>query len=130
MGPRSRATLLGLGVLAVTLSGCSRQDTERLARIGRKLVDRAQLAAEEIGGKLDLGWKESKSELSLEERLGQRLRWDKALADTSIEVKAKEGAVELRGSVKTAAQRQKALELAEATLGVDKVTDSLQVSEP
>jgi hypothetical protein len=49
--------------------GCSRQDTECLGRIGRKLLDRAQAASEEIGGKLDLGWK--KKEPAVEERVEQ-----------------------------------------------------------
>jgi hypothetical protein len=113
--------------LGLSLGGCNRQDTECLARLGRKLLDRAQHAQEEIGGKLDLGWK---TELSLQERVSQRLRFEKLLADTRIDVKASETEVELRGTVSTPEQRQRALDVAEATLGVEKVTDSLQLKEP
>ena len=42
-------------------------------------------------------------------------------------VKDKE--VELKGQVKTAEQRQRAIELAEMLVGVEKVTDSLTVRE-
>src|SRR5581483_2035497 len=118
MRPLSRRIVLGLSLCA--LVGCSKQDNERLGRIGRKLFDRAHTAADEIGGKLDLGWK---GEAGLQERVMQRLRWEKALEGANIEVKVNEGAVELRGSVKTVAQRDKALELANATLGVTGVTD-------
>jgi osmotically-inducible protein OsmY len=57
------------------------------------------------------------------------LRYEKALTDTSIQVVASESGVELKGKVKTAAQKKRAVELAESTTGVDRVTESLEVDD-
>ena len=62
--------------------------------------------------------------------MSQRLAWDKNLADARIQVRADGGAVELKGAVREAGQSKRAVELAESTAGVDKVTDSLEVAPP
>jgi osmotically-inducible protein OsmY len=117
--------------LCLLVAGCSRQDTECLARLGRKLVQRAQSTAEEIGGKLELGWKSSREEPGVLERVEQRLRGDKFLATESIEVLGNEVEVQLRGTVKTAQQRERALRLVESTVGVERVSaDALRALEP
>ena len=58
--------------------------------------------------------------------LDRKARWDKELADAPIQLAAKEAVIELRGTVKSADQRKKAVELAESTEGVDKVVDLLE----
>ena len=63
----------------------------------------------------------------LDARVSARLRWDKALAGSKIQVQAKDGVVELKGPVIDLAQRRRAVELAESTAGADKVTDLLEV---
>jgi osmotically-inducible protein OsmY len=111
--------------LLLLAAGCSRQDTECLARIGRKLADKAHAAADVVG-KADVGWK--RADLTVTERVSQRLRTEKLLEGITIDVRG-DTEVELRGAVQTAQQRQRALDLAESTTGVEKVTDSLQISE-
>ena len=61
-------------------------------------------------------------------RVSARLRWDKSLVDAKIEVSEAGTTVELKGTVGEPAQKQRALELAESTAGVEKVTDSLEVA--
>ena len=67
---------------------------------------------------------------TLEGRVLTRLRWDKQLRDAAIEVHADEGVVELRGNVADEKQKQWAVQLAESTVGVERVTDNLTVGTP
>ena len=53
---------------------------------------------------------------NLHDRVLLRLRWDKILADTPIEVAVTGREVELKGTVKNAEQRARATELAESNL--------------
>src|SRR4051794_14487068 len=98
-------------------AGCNRQDAERLSSIGRKVVVHAKNNAGDVGSKLDVGLKK---EPTLQERIQDRLRTDKQLAEFTLEVNVKDKEVELKGNVKTAQQRQRALDLAEI-VGIDKV---------
>ena len=109
------------GVLALAAAGCARHDTEALARIGRKLNDRAEAWISEFKDQFDLGGS------SVEARVTQRLRWDKALADSPIEVKARGGEVELKGILTEAALKSRAVELAQSTTGVVNVIDNMQI---
>jgi hypothetical protein len=110
-----------LGLLTLT-AGCARHDTEAFARIGRRLGDRAESWISELREHLDLG-----SGSSLEARVTQRLRWDKALADSPIEVKVRGSDVELKGILGDPALKTRAVELAQSTTGVANVIDSMQI---
>jgi hypothetical protein len=123
MGSRYRGAVC---LLVVALAGCNRQDTDCLSRVGRRLLDRAHGATQELRGKLDVGLPVT----GVQERVQQRLRADKALAETAIEVTGQGAEVELKGMVKTRDQRTRAVDLAETTVGVEKLSDVLQVSEP
>ena len=68
--------------------------------------------------------------LVLENRVKTRLHWDRALAEASIEVHATDKAVELKGTLSSQEQVRRAVELAESTVGVDRVVNSLQVERP
>jgi osmotically-inducible protein OsmY len=105
--------------------GCNRQDAERLSSIGRKIAAHAKNSAGDLGPKLDAGLKE---EPTLQEKIQDRLRSDKLLAEITIEVSVKDKDVELKGTVKTVQQRQRALDLAEI-VGIDKVTDAIVISD-
>jgi osmotically-inducible protein OsmY len=124
-------------LLGLFLGGCSRQDTECLASLGRKLVEKAQLTATRVGDKLELGWARDGAQEkrgpgeSCVECVEQRLRADKFLAGTRIEVLGNEKELQLRGTTKTPLQRQRAIEQAETTPGVKKVSaELLRVVEP
>lgn len=114
----------------VVLAGCDGQeDADRLARLGRKLVDRAQSQTTDGRGKLSGPLQSIRgnwNEMTLDARVSCRLRWDKELEGVAITVKtAGGGNVELHGTVTTLAQRQRAVALARATVGVTEVADRL-----
>jgi hypothetical protein len=117
--------LLGLSALA---AGCSRQDSDRLARVGKRLATRFEDVTADCSAGLGSSWNGGGPGLS--GRVAARLRWDKGLAGLPIQVHgAGGGTVELKGSVRDLSQRRRAVELAESTDGVEKVNDQLQISE-
>ncbi len=126
---RRRILLVLLAGLVAALGGCNRQDAECLGSMGRKILDRADSASVSIREKLGSLKSSVGGTVSPHDRVALRLRWDKALADVSIEVVANSGEIELKGSVRSAEQRTRATELAESTAGVDRVLVSLTVAE-
>lgn len=64
----------------------------------------------------------------MQERILDRLHTDKLVSEFTFEVNVKDKEVELKGVVKNAQQRQRALDLAEI-VGIDKVTDAITLSE-
>ena len=130
--PRPHARALGwlvLLALATMSAGCNRHDTDCLARIGRKVAAHTKNGAGDFGSKLDVSWAGAKKEPTLQEKIQDRLRWENTLTDVTFEVLVVNKEVELKGTVKTAQQRQRAIELAETVVGVDKVTDSIALRE-
>jgi hypothetical protein len=124
---RARVWLL-LGLAALT-AGCSRQDTERLARIGKHLGARAEALTADCRASLGSNWNGVGEDVGLGARVWARLRWDKALAELPIQVQAAGATIDLKGTVRDLTQRRRAVELAESTTGVEKVNDQLQVAE-
>jgi osmotically-inducible protein OsmY len=117
---------LGLAALAC---GCGGRDAEHLARIGRTATSRLRTLTEGARAQLHVGWQNlrtSSDEASLDGRVAARLRWDKALADTDIRVSSPSaGVVHLEGTVTTPGQRDRAVELAFSTQGVERVLNKL-----
>jgi hypothetical protein len=128
MGQGARRWLLAVLVLTMsTLApGCTRQDNDALARIGRKLADRAEACFDEFKEGLHL---DPSGGDSLENRVTHRIRWDKTLTDVAIEVKAKGAEIELTGMIADPMLKQRIVDLAESTAGVEKVIDHLQVMD-
>ena len=121
---RKTLSLGSLVSLAALGSGCNISDTEALATIGRKIGERAHAATEQVQQKLS----GLPGNTSLQGRVQFRLRSDKLLADTTIDVQVKDQIVELRGIVAAAEQARRAVDLAESTLGVASVVNSLQIT--
>ncbi|WP_435017826.1 BON domain-containing protein [Tundrisphaera sp. TA3] len=72
--------------------------------------------------------KTSASNLGVEARIYSRLQWDKSLADSLIELTSEEaGVFILSGQVADEAARQRAVNLAETTVGVTRVDDRLSI---
>src|SRR5437868_13243247 len=117
------ARFIWLSLFVLTAVGCNRQDTECLSRIGKKVAAHASRRSADAGSKFDFNW--SKKEPTLQDKVQDRLRWENTLADVTFEVIVKDKEVELKGTVKTPEQRQRAVELADTTAGVTKVTDSI-----
>jgi osmotically-inducible protein OsmY len=118
--------------LLLGLCGCNHEDADRLARVSRKAAAKVEGLTGSAPRRLADGWQAMRAgwdEIALDARVSARLRWDKGLAGARIEVRASGGTVELEGSVLSANQRARAVELAEATSGVDRVTDKLEISE-
>jgi BON domain len=116
---------------AIGMIGCTNEDTDHLARVGHKVAEKAATALGNADGKLlstfpAVGGDATQPTLS--GRVSARLRWDKTLAEVKIEVNESGTTVELKGTVPEQAQKQRALELAESTEGVQKVTDKLELA--
>jgi hypothetical protein len=131
MGGRGGRWLLA-GVLVLG-AGCNRQDADRLSRLGRKGLDRVEttlagLTCSLTGGQAGIPCGPGEGRLDL--RVSARLRWDKNLAGEAIEVRAQGGLIELKGKVADLARRRRAVELAETTVGVEKVNDLLEAPPP
>jgi osmotically-inducible protein OsmY len=117
----------------VALGGCSRQDADRLARVGRKGMNKAEAAVGSLNNNLTHGWPggvDGFADAGLDQRVAARLRWDRTLAALTIDVQARGKEIELKGKVQDLTQRRRAVELAETTAGVEKVTDLLQTEAP
>lgn len=125
MGKLRGAGWLVLALAALT-TGCSRQDSERLARIGKHVAARAEALTTDCQAGLSCGWGGA---VGVAAHVSARIRWDKSLAGLAIQVHAAGSTVELKGTVRELAQRRRAVELAETTVGVEKVNDQLQITE-
>jgi osmotically-inducible protein OsmY len=126
--------ITGFVLLLVFLAGCSDSDAEKLRRVGDKTFDRVSLLAQQVGEELGQTLLEQKkpcaeSSPSVMERVIQRLRWDRDLAALAIDVSQNDDLVTLSGKVKSEAQKKQAAELAEHTVGVQKVQNNLQIEE-
>jgi osmotically-inducible protein OsmY len=110
-------------VLAVmVLAGCSREDGERLARVGRLAGDKVRDAAP---AKTPLD--DRNPEATAAGRVRVRLRTDASLTDQTIQVAEGPDGIHLRGRVATPEQADWAAELARGTTGVSAVVNELAV---
>jgi hyperosmotically inducible periplasmic protein len=119
---------LSIGVMViVACSGCNRSDGDRLARVAAVvtqkfedlLPERTPLAGNFsfIGG------------AGIENRVRDRFQSDRYLAPLPIEIYGHDSNVRLRGSVNDAVLKQRAVEIAESTVGVEKVVDEIVVAK-
>ena len=115
---------VGCVLSAVFLAGCNRQDTDALSRIGKKVQARTEAVTGDVKSGAAASWY-AVSDVGVAMRVTARLRWDKELDGAAIEVAHVGTGVELRGTVRNADQRRRAVMLAESTTAVDGVKDSL-----
>jgi hyperosmotically inducible protein len=73
---------------------------------------------------------ESVHGLSAHGRIYARFHWDKHLQEAKIEISVKGSVATLTGTVPTDKAKAKAIELAEDTVGIDKVIEHLTVIAP
>jgi hypothetical protein len=128
-----RGALACCVLAGLAAAGCNRQDADRLARVSRRGLVRAEAVLAGAASGLPGGWQGGEAGLrdaGLDLRVSARLRWEKKLADLPIEVQAQGAVVELRGKVQDLDQRRRAVEIAETTVGVEKVNDQLQTEAP
>ena len=113
-----RLTSLMLLPVCFLLAGCDERDTAKISKVGNQALHKAEALASEASEKLGLP-------NSVTQRVQQRLSWDKHLDGAKIEVHGDARKITLTGTLKTDDQRQRAVSLAEATVGVKEVTDKL-----
>lgn len=87
-----------------------------------KAADKAATASTKAGRKADDGWIKSKIYAQY------MSEWTTVLDDSDIDVDVAKGVVTLKGTVKSAAAKTKAVSIAKATDGVKSVTDLLRVA--
>ena len=121
-----------LGLLATLVgAGCTKQDPEKLARVGQRVSEKAEALTGGSHGRLASGWQALRADMdkmALDARISARLRWDKSLEGAKIQVFYHDGQIELKGQVRTFDQRQRAMQLANSTVGAENIVDSLEVS--
>ena len=113
--------LIVLGL--VMLAGCSREDGERLARVGRLAGEKVRDAAPP---KTPLG--DLQPEATPAGRVRARFRTDALLADQPIQVHESADGLHLRGRVARQDQSDWAVQLARQTTGVTNVVNELTVT--
>lgn len=115
-------------LLVLAAAGCQARDGELLAKAAQKAGEKLGLTRGPSTNTLTGTLRGSLGETSVSARVENRLRWDRFLADQPIEVTATGPAtVTLRGTVSEAGLKARAVEVAKATLGVDRVVDELEV---
>ena len=96
-------------------------------RIGAELDEGISRLSEEFRE----GWaslKQAVDKMGVQGRVYSRLRWDKQLSQADLDVDVEEGGiVALGGTVADETAKQKALQLAQDTVGVNRVIDRLTV---
>jgi BON domain len=141
--------------IATTLCGCGGDDTDRLARIGRKTLARCDAVTAGLRERVSASVDSVRTALPaapatpspapvtpftppaavattpIDARVLWRIRWDKSLAGADIQVETPTGGVvHLRGVVNDLTRQRRALDLAETTEGVDKVVNELGLKQP
>jgi osmotically-inducible protein OsmY len=124
--------IAGTLLIALSMAGCNSDDADQLAKVARtsrtKIQQMTGGAPDRLAGSID-AMRANWNEIALDTRVALRLRWDKDLEGTAIEVHANNGVVELGGTVTKMTQRQRAVQLARTTVGVTEVVDALQIGE-
>ena len=113
-----------------------------LVPVGTPKSEAQEGLGEQIGAELDEGisrlseefregWaslKQAVDKMGVQGRVYSRLRWDKQLSQADLDVDVEEGGiVALGGTVADETAKQKALQLAQDTVGVNRVIDRLTV---
>ena len=135
----------GKSILAVVVAGLattllpaatfaqSQQEVPREEGIGEQIGQEIDQGIRELGDELRGGWaalRQMVDRFGVQARVYSRLRWDKNVASQKIEVDASEaGVVTLRGQLDRQSAKQQAIELAQDTIGVERVVDQLTVKE-
>jgi len=118
-------------VLMAFVAGCSQQDRDSLARVGRKLIEHLEDTAASSADPVSSGFQAVRGSLgnsNLDCRVVLRLRWDRELEGCAIRVRTiGPTGVRLEGFLMAEGQRAKVVEVAKSTSGVENVEDKMQV---
>jgi osmotically-inducible protein OsmY len=124
-----RFFLLLFLLLLQLAAGCKAKDGDLLRQVARKAGEKLQ-GVTTPAGKVASTVRTSLCEASPAARAQTRLRWDRYLAGLDLQVRAGEpGNVVVAGKVPDAAARQRAIDLAKSTAGVENVVDEVKVAK-
>jgi hypothetical protein len=107
-------------------SGCDRSDADRLARVGRKAADKF---AAMVPDRTPFGSPLSLSSGDLENRVKERFRSDAFLSPIQFELAVEGTSVRIKGAVDDDVLKRRAVEIAQTTVGVEKVIDEIAVGK-
>jgi hypothetical protein len=128
--PNRRCAILAACALAACLcAGCDNGDSERLARVWTHVGSNLHALSGGARERLSTTLRSLPGDETLRGQVTSRLNLDKALAASTIEVQVSGTTVTLRGEVADPALRQRALDLAKETVGVEQVNDELGPKE-
>ena len=123
-----------LVALGVFLIGPAAAPAQAQQGLGERLGAQLDEGLDQLGNELREGWasiQQTVDRLGIQGRVYSRLRWDKHVSTERLDVEASErGIVVLRGQVPSQAAKQKAVQLARDTVGVERVEDKLSVAAP
>jgi hypothetical protein len=122
-----KKTLLIGATIIVACSVCNRSDGDRLARVAGKVTQKIQELLPErtpLTGSFALT-----SGVNLDNRVRDRFKTDRYLAPLPIDIDVNVSTVRLRGPVNDEVLKRRAVEIAESTVGVEKVVDEIVVTK-
>lgn len=119
--------LLAVAVV-LPLTGCTGEDAELLSRAWRTAGNKVHEATGVARNRLSSSLHSLQGD-SLKEHVRNRLLHDKELTGITVEILEEEGVVTLDGEVGAEAQKERAVGIAESTVGVEKVVDQLRIRE-
>lgn len=99
--------------------------------LGERIGQQLDRGVDRLSEEFREGWqslRKSVDQLGVRGRVYSRLRWDKQLTDSEIDIDVEEeGVVALRGQVTSAEAKKKATQLATDTVGVHRVVNELTI---
>ena len=118
--------------LCLAAAGCSDADADKLRKVGDKTYDRAAVVVQQTWDELGrtlLDQQPTPPQPDLLNKVQLRIKWERDLEALPIAVSVAGDVVTLTGTVKTKDQKELAVNLVKATVGVAKVTDELVIGE-
>lgn len=123
---RVRLVIAGVGLTLASVS-CEERELAAMRKVGQRVLDKSETWLQAAGQRLGVPTAPAAATPAaqsnwLAQRVRHRLQWDRKLAELAIVVQVQGDEVCLSGSVADEELRRRAVELAETTVGVGKVT--------
>lgn len=126
----SKFCLVALSVCL--LSGATALPAHAQQGFGERLGQQLDEGLDRLSSEVREGWaslRKTVDRMGIQGRVYSRLRWDKQVATSRIDVDVQDDdTVVLRGQLTDDAAKRKAVELAKTTVGVERVVDELTVA--
>jgi osmotically-inducible protein OsmY len=125
-----------LAALCLVTGAASAQEGtgEQAGKKVDEAIERLREGAKDVAGRVREGFEEARRKvdrLNVAGRVYARLHWDKALQDASISVDVgKDGLATLHGTVPNEQAKAKAEQLANDTVGVERVVNEMNIQPP